>query len=158
MRNVLFALVLLLSGTATAQNSNEVISDSIRAGLAALLYDSVPETHNVFWKGGIEYVYLSQIAGGQFRAISSTNRPDVFKFNDATLVRAWHVYEIDTWLSGTFDTNYEGYVCSDAGILRTCTITISGDDWTGTSTDDWDAMGRAFYALLFDPDFATYLP
>lgn len=64
MKHILFAFALLLSGTSSAQNSNETISDSIRAGLAALLYDSIPETHNVFWKDGIEYVYLSQIAGG----------------------------------------------------------------------------------------------
>lgn len=158
MKSILFALALLLSGAATAQNSNETISDSIRMGLAALLYDSLPETHNVFWRDGIEYVYLSQIAGAQFRAISHTERPDVFRFNDPALIRAWHVYEVDNWLTGTFDTNYEGYECSTIGAYRSCTITISGDDWTMTATDDWDALGRAFYLLLFDPDFATYLP
>lgn len=157
-KHILFALALLLSGTSSAQNTNETISDSIRAGLSALLYDSLVETHNVFWKDGVEYVYLSQIAGGQFRAISHSNRPDVFKFNDPDIVRAWHIYEIDTWLTGTFDTNYEGYVCSTIGLYRSCTITISGDDWTMTATDDWDALGRAFYTLLFDPDFTTYLP
>jgi hypothetical protein len=157
MRHALFALALFLATAAAAQHTNETISDSIRVGLATLGYDSLVETHNVFWRDGIEYVHLSQIAGGQFRAISHTDRPDVFRFNEPDIIRAWHVYEVDSWLTGTFDTNYEGYSCSGIG-TRTCRITISGDTWDGVATDDWDALGRAFYLLLFDPDFATYLP
>lgn len=144
------------------QNTNPAVSDSIWTQLDALGYDSLVQTYDSFYDdNGDLYVYLIQIPGGQFKAISHTLEPNVFSFTDNTLTKSWHSLEMDNWLLGATGTNYEGYGCSGT-VIQSCTITISGDTWTGevTSADTAErvnALGLAFYHFLIDPDFATYL-
>jgi len=152
---ILFFLLLPLF--VVGQNTSAAVSDSILTQLDALGYDSLIDTHNSFYdSNGDLYVYFTQISGKQFRAISHTVAPAVFLFTDNTLTRAWHEYEIDNWLSGATGTNYEGYGFAGSPVI-TCTITISGDTWTGMALNNTDALGLAFYHFLLDPDFATYL-
>lgn len=143
---------------AFSQNySSAAVSDSIHAQLDMLGYDSLSNYLETFYtSGGDLYTYLGQIPGGQFKAISHTEGPNVFRFGDETLDRAWHEFEITNWLSGETGTNYTGYAC-DGILIKTCTITISGDTWDGSATSDVDALARAFLKFLEDPDFATYL-
>lgn len=156
-------LFLFLPFLAAAQNTSVSVSDSIHLALVALANDTLVNTNDTliqpiesFYSGSTIYVYLAQVAGGQFKGISHSAEPNIFKFNDPALVKTWHVYEIDNWLSGYTGTNYGGFVFSGVGTI-TCTLTVSGDTWTGIATNETDAFGRAFYSFLFDPDFETYL-
>lgn len=152
---ILPAIFLYFAGV--CQTTNAAVSDSIDNQMSVLGYDTLIQPLETFYtSGGDLYVYFSQVSGGQFKALSHSVAPNVFKFNDFTLTKSWHVYEVDNWLLGATGTNYGGYSCSGGG-TRTCTITISGDTWNGSSTNDSDALGLAFYHFLLDPDFATYL-
>ena len=160
MRTILFLLLPLFSA---AQNTSAAVSDSIRAAMVALVddaslgvHDTIIQPHQTFYKSaGLIYLYIAQVAGGQFVAVSDSDPPNVFKFNDPSLVRAWHIYEIDNWLTGEAGTNYSGYAFAGSGTI-TCTLTISSDTWTGIASNETNALGLAFYHFLIDPDFETY--
>jgi hypothetical protein len=150
-------LLLLLPLFAFGQNTSAAVSDSINAGLVALSYDTTIQTNDVFRDlNGDLYTYISQISGGQFRAIGPAGVPSVFRFDEAGIIRAWHQYEVDNWILGATGTNYTFIGTTGTGPFNT-TITISGDDFTGTGSTESDAVGMAFYHFLIDPDFATYL-
>ena len=154
----LFFLLLFMPAVLHSQFTDAAVSDSINAGLVALAYDTTIQTHNVFYDTlGDLHTHISQISGKQFIAIGPAGVPAVFKFDAAGIIRAWHEYEIENWISGTFGANYEGYSFSGT-VTITCTITISGDTWDGVAGNSTDAFGLALYHLLIDPDFATYLP
>ncbi len=161
MRTLLLTLLPLF---AFGQNTTLAVSDSIHVGLVGVVNDTivspsdtlVQSTQAFYANGGRLYLYVAQIAGGQFRAVSDAVETNVFKFNDPTLIRAWHLYEIDNWITGATGTNYGGYSFSGSGPY-TCTLSVSGDTWTGSASTQTDALGLAFYHFLIDPDFETYL-
>lgn len=159
---------MLLPVFVKAQFTNKAVSDSINAGIVALHdtlnFDTTIQTYQVFYDSTeILYIYLNQIAGKQFISIRAddatlpTGGFDVHLFYEPGIIRSWHQYEIDTWVLGAVGTNWEGYTCSTVGPNRECTMTVSGDTWTGTAGNDENALGLAFYHFLIDPDFATYL-
>lgn len=158
-KKIFILLLLLLNGLfARAQYTSPAVSDSINAALVDLSYDTLVQPYQAFYDSQSDlYVYISQVSGAQFLALSHSVGPNIFKFNHTDLIRAWHNYEIDNWILGATGTNYEGYSCETVIINRECTITISGDTWRGTASGDDDALGLAFYHFLIDPDFATYL-
>ena len=160
MRTILFLLLPLFSA---AQNTSAAVSDSIRSAMVALVDDASLGVHDTiiqplesfYTTTGRLYVYVAQVAGGQFKALCDSDQPNIFKFNDPSLVRAWHIYEIYNWLTGETGTNYSGYGFTGSGTI-TCTLTISSDTWTGVASNETDALGLAFYHFLIDPDFETY--
>lgn len=157
-------LLLLLPLFSFGQNTTFAVSDSIHVGLVCVVNDTLVSPSDTliepiqafYANGGRLYLYVAQIAGGQFRAVSDAVEPNVFKFNDPTLIRAWHIYEIDNWITGATGTNYGGYSFSGSGTI-TCTLTVSSDTWTGVASNDTDALGLAFYHFLIDPNFSIYL-
>lgn len=150
-------IFFLLPVCVKAQHTSAPVCDSINAGLVALSYDTLVQTYDVFRdSGGDLYTYLQQVSGKQFLCLKSDGTPEVFRFNQSGLKKAWHEYEIDNWISGATGANYSGYSFSGT-VTITCTITISGDDFTGEASNNTDAFGLAFYHFLIDPDFATYL-
>ena len=164
MRTLLFILIFPM--LSFGQNTTLAVSDSIENQIATLIsatvlteppYTKIVQPYETFYNTeGVIYVYLAQIAGSQFKAISHEAEPSCFRFDDTNLIKAWHVYEIDNWLSGATGTNYEGYGFTGFPTI-TCTLTISRDTWTGVALTETDALGLAFYHFLLDPDFATYL-
>lgn len=154
---ILRLLFLFLPVVANAQYTGAAVSDSIETGLTDLAYNTTLQTNEVFLDSlGNLYTYIGQVPGKQFLAIGPSGVPNLFKFNDTSVLRVWHEFEIDNWLLGATGSNYEGYSFSGIGTI-TCTITISGDDFTGDALTNTDAFGMAFYNFLIDPDFATYL-
>lgn len=162
MKTIIF---LLFPFFAIGQITDADVSDSIHVALVAHIADSsiinvsekIIEPLETFRdSNGVVYIDIGQISGAQFKAVSQSSDPNVFRFDDDSLIKAWHIYEIDNWLSGYTGTNYEGYEFTGAGTI-TCTITISGDTWTGVALNNTDAFGLAFYHFLIDIDFETYL-
>lgn len=164
MKKYIFILLsIFLHTIVTGQITSNAVSDSIRSAMIiqardTLLpgTDTLIQTLETFYSSGDVYVHIGQVAGGQFKAVSHSVVPNIFKFNDTSLKKAWHIYEIDNWLSGATGTNYGGYSFSGIGTI-TATLTISGDDFTGLALNNTDALGMAFYHFLLDPDFETYL-
>lgn len=154
----LFFIFALLPSICPAQTTNAAVSDSIHTALAALEYDTTIQPIESFYDAnGNLYTYIAQVAGEQFKAISHTEGPNVFKFADETLNKSWHIFETYTWLAGNLGANFEGYAFAGSPTV-TCTLTVSGDTWTGDGANNTDALGMAFYHFLIDPDFLTYLP
>jgi|JI9StandDraft_1071089.scaffolds.fasta_scaffold06844_3 hypothetical protein len=162
MRIIVFLFFPFLS---FGQITDADVSDSIHVALVALIADTsiinvsekIIEPLETFRdSNGVVYLDVGQISGGQFKAVSQSADPNVFRFDDDSLIKAWHIYEIDNWLSGYTGTNYEGYEFTGSGTI-TCTLTISGDTWTGIAANNTDAFGLAFYHFLIDIDFATYI-
>lgn len=157
-------LLLLLPLFSFGQNTTFAVSDSIHVGLVGAVNDTLAPASDTlvqsiqafYANGGRLYLSVAQIAGGQFRAVSDAVETNVFKFNDPTLIRAWHLYEIDNWLTGATGTNYGGYSFTGAGPY-TCTLTVSAHTWTGSASTQTDALGLAFYHFLIDPSLSTYL-
>lgn len=163
MRIIIFLLFPLFL---SAQNTSVAVSDSIRLALSDLIldtvitsppFDTIIQPLESFYDTNNDiYVYVAQVSGGQFKALSHSIQPNVFKFDNGDLVKAWHVYEIENWILGATGTNYQGFSFTGSGPYM-CTLTISGDTWIGYATDETNALGRAFYNFLFDPAFSTYL-
>lgn len=153
-----YMLFLFLPALCQAQTTNSAVSDSMHTALSALEYDTAIQPLECFYDAnGNLYTYIAQVAGEQFKAISHTEGPNVFKFSDETLHRSWHIFEMYTWLLGSTGSNFEGYEFSGSPPSVSCTLTISGDTWIGEGANNTDALGMAFYHFLIDPDFLTYL-
>lgn len=162
MKNLLFC-ILFLPFVSAGQITSSAVSDSIQAGIFDRVADTsiinaVEKTIQVletFWYNGDVYVNIGNISGSQFKGISATADPNVFKYDDTSLVKAWHIYEIGTWLEG-YALNYSGYSFAGIGTI-TCTLTIDGDPFYGDGSNNTDALGMAFYHFLIDPTFSSHL-
>ena len=113
MRIIVFLFFPFLS---FGQITDADVSDSIHVALVALIADTsiinvsekIIEPLETFRdSNGVVYLDVGQISGGQFKAVSQSADPNVFRFDDDSLIKAWHIYEIDNWLSGYTGTNYE---------------------------------------------------
>lgn len=161
----LFLFPALLIGQ--SDYTGAAVSDSIFTALrtidadttiAKVRQDSIPEPLQCFYNETDSFfIFLRTVPGGQFMALSPFTGPTILKLSDSGFRRAWHQYEIDTWLAGVTGSKYSGFGFSGSDPSITCTITINADTFTGTAAKNIDALGLAFYHFLIDAAFATYV-
>jgi hypothetical protein len=153
-----FLFFFIFSTPVCSQVTSISVSDSVKIAWIDLEYDTLIQHLETFRdSNNIIYTNVGSLSGKLFRGISHSDPPQSFIVNVKKLTRAWHIYEMENWISGTCGTNFTSLTFSNAGSGRQCTITVSGENFQGTATNDTDAMGRAFYSLLFDPDFPTFI-
>ena len=139
-----------------AEFTNITVSGDIQDGLATAGQPAEPiEAGTCFWDTSTTALFLAAIAspsGAGYRCV-----PDLgigikdYSFSNPDLVKAWAIREIKYWLDGTMQAVTYDYTAT------VFTITIAGDDWTGTDVDETQAIGKAFVALLNDVNFSDYL-
>jgi len=158
MRIILF-IFLLLPIFAKAQVSDFAVSDSIWYTLDTLGYDSLIQVTDSFYDTDSVTVYTAvfQMSGASFKAVSDTQKPQIFAFANSDLTKCWALREMSNWIEGTTGTNLGSIDIIDFGGGRKCTITVSGDTWEGQALDDTNALARAWFQFLIDPDFLTYI-
>ena len=162
MKKAVIYIVLAISVFATpalpAQVTSVSVSDSIKIAWVALEYDTTIQHLETFRdSNSILYTNVGALSGKLFRGVSHSDPPQSFVVNVKKLTRAWHIGEMENWISGTCGTNFTNLAFTSLGSGRRCTITVSGENFQGTALNDTDAMGRACYTLLFDPDFPTFI-
>lgn len=152
------AVSFLATPAMEAQVTSVSVSDSIKIAWVALEYDTTIQHLETFRdSNSILYTNVGALSGKLFRGVSHSDPPQSFVVNVKKLTRAWHIGEMENWISGTCGTNFTNLAFTSLGSGRRCTITVSGENFQGTALNDTDAMGRAFYTLLFDPDFPTFI-
>lgn len=158
MRIILFIFLLLPTFT-KAQISDFAVSDSIWYTLDTLGYDSLIQVTDSFYGDDSVTIYTAvfQMSGSSFKGLSDSALPEIFAFGDISLTRCWFLREISNWIIGNTGTNYGSIDLIDFGGGRKCTITVSGDTWEGQALDDTNALARAWFQFLIDPDFLTYI-
>lgn len=133
MKIVVF-LALFLPGiiAAQAEFTSPAVADSINEALVALGYDTTPAPMQcLYYPNDSFYIYLGDVPGAQFLALSPYTGPTVLISRKSGTHRAWHRGEIENWLQGATGTKYESTDAVLSFLQYDATITISGDTWTG---------------------------
>lgn len=139
-----------------AEFTNITVSGDIQDGLATAGQPAEPiEAGTCFWDTDTTALFLAAIAspsGGGYRCVADSGSGiKDYSYSNPNLIKAWTIREIKYWLEGAMQTQTYDYTAT------VFTITIAGDDWTGTDADETQAIGKAFVALLNDVNFSDYL-
>lgn len=130
-------------------------SDSLKTALDGHGYDTTIQDLYAFYDTTDEKAYTSMTtAFSKLVAVSHEGPRKLFPLSDTTLVRAWEISEIETWLLQ--NTTYESMGFSNLNPGKRCTLTVGGDEFTGDGDDELGALAAAFQSLLDDVNFDNY--
>ncbi len=137
-----------LSATVSGDLKTALLSNSFGA------YAAVEDTRT-FYNGSTLYAAHSG-SSGKFLATSNAAPPRHFSTDDASLVRAWEVFELEYFLNHETVLENIEYTSFNLGLSRRCTVTINGNEYTGEQLigalgqeqADLECLGKAVIEYL----------
>lgn len=138
-----------------AEFTNEANSIAISDGITTAGQPAEPfEAGICFWDTNTSLMYLAVMAHSSgYRCVADVSGCAIKDYSPSNtdLYKAWTIRDMQYWLNSlmlpvTYDYTATVY-----------TLTISGDDWTGTDADETQALAEAFVSLLNDVNFNDYV-